>query len=234
MSWEPQNREFGSTASAVLGEESARAFMTSVYSWMVGGLGVTAGTALVVARSQSLVHLVGGLFFPLIIGQLVAVFALSAMAPRLSGAVAAAMFLGYSFLNGLTLSSVFLMYQLGSIGMVFMITATMFGTMSLYGTVTKKDLSAWGTFLFMGLVGIILAGVLNLFIRSDMMTFISSCAGVVIFAGLTAYDTQKLRALHQTSGFASAQALAVTGALVLYLDFINLFLKLLQLFGRRR
>lgn len=110
----------------------------------------------------------------------------------------------------------------------------MFGALSVYGTVTKKDLSAWATFLFMGLIGVLVAGVVNIFLQSNFLGFVMSCAAVVVFAGLTAYDTQKLREMHASSGYASAGSLAINGALVLYLDFINLFLNILRLFGSRR
>jgi len=128
----------------------------------------------------------------------------------------------------------FVVYQLGSVASAFAITAGTFAAMSVYGTVTKKDLSSWGTFLFMGLVGILIAGLVNIFVGSAMLDFIRSCAAVLIFAGLTAYDTQKLRAFHASSGYSSAASLAISGALTLYLDFINLFLNLLRLMGRRR
>ena len=116
----------------------------------------------------------------------------------------------------------------------FAISAGTFGAMSLYGTVTKKDLSGWGSFLMMGLVGIIIAGIVNIFVQSDMLGFVKSCAAVLIFAGLTAYDTQKLRQFHAQSGFSSAMSLSISGALMLYLDFVNLFLNILRLLGRRR
>jgi hypothetical protein len=106
--------------------------------------------------------------------------------------------------------------------------------MSVYGTVTKKDLTSWGSFLFMGLIGVVIAGLINIFLRNDMMGFVISCVSVVVFTGLTAYDTQKLRQMHATTGFSSAMSVSIIGALTLYLDFINLFLALLRLFGRRR
>src|SRR5207253_226313 len=128
----------------------------------------------------------------------------------------------------------FMVYTQTSIGSVFGITSVMFGAMSVYATVTKKDLSSWGGFLFMGLIGLIVASVVNIFLASPAVSWIASCAGVVIFAGLTAYDTQKLRQIHASSGYSSAGSLAIQGALVLYLDFINLMIYLLRLFGRRR
>ncbi|MBL8922782.1 MAG: Bax inhibitor-1/YccA family protein [Myxococcaceae bacterium] len=208
--------------------------MAKVYRWMVAGLVLTAGTAWFVASSQEAFSIVRGLYLPLIIAELVVVFAFSAIAHRISATVAGALFLGYSFLSGLTLSAIFFVYNLGSISTAFFITAAMFGAMSVYGTVTKKDLSAWGTFLFMGLVGVLIAGVVNIFLQSDLLGFVKSCAAVVVFAGLTAYDTQKLRQFHASSGYASVGSLAINGALMLYLDFINLFLSILRLFGSRR
>lgn len=237
MAWEPQGTQpqvgFPS-ASSVLAEASASAFMARVYRWMTAGLLLTSGTAWFVARSQEAFALVASWYLPLVIAQLAVVFIFSAMVSRVSAAVAGAVFLGYSFLTGLTLSAIFYVYSLGSITTSFAITAAMFGAMSAYGTLTKKDLSAWGTFLFMGLIGVLIAGIVNIFVQSDLLGFVKSCAAVVVFAGLTAYDTQRLRQLHASSGFASAGSLAINGALMLYLDFINLFLNILRLFGSRR
>lgn len=222
------------SASAVLAEESARVFMQRVYWWMSAGLALTGGVAFVVASSQQLTSMVLPFFYPLLGIELLLVFAFGFIASKASGPVAMAMFLFYAFINGLTFSVIFLVYELGSIGSAFAITAGTFAAMSAYGTLTKKNLSSWGTFLFMGLIGIIIAGIVNIFIQSDMLGFVRSCAAVVIFAGLTAYDTQKLRQHHANSGFSSAMALSITGALILYLDFINLFLHILRLLGRRR
>jgi len=208
--------------------------MANVYRWMVAGLAVTGAVAWYVASSQQLMAAVMPYFLPLIVVELVAVVGLSFLAPRLSAPVAAILYLGYSFLNGLTFSTIFMVYKLGSIAQAFAVTAITFGALSIYATVTKKDLSAWRTFLFMGLIGIVVASVVNIFVGSSMLSFLVACAGVLVFAGLTAYDTQKLRRIHANSGFKSAGALAVVGALMLYLDFINLFLSLLRLLGRRR
>jgi FtsH-binding integral membrane protein len=222
------------TASSVLAEESARVFMQRVYWWMSVGLGLTGGIAFAVATSQTLTAMVLPLFFPLLVIEFVVVMAFVFVQSKVSGPVAAAMFLAYAVLNGLTFSVIFLQYRLGSVGSAFAITAGTFGAMSVYGTVTKKDLSGWASFLFMGLIGIIIAGIVNIFLQSDFLGFVKSCAAVVIFAGLTAYDTQKLRQHHANSGFSSAMALSITGALMLYLDFVNLFLNILRLIGRRR
>ena len=220
--------------SQVLAAESARAFMARVYRWMFAGLAITGGVALFTAASPTVLEAVAPLRFALIIGELVLVFALSWAAPRMSGPVAGLMFVAYAAINGLLFAFLFYVYELGSIGHAFLLTAGVFGALSLYGTVTKKDLSAWASFLFIGLVGVMIAGVVQVFLQSEGLSFVWSCACVVVFAGLTAYDTQKLRQFHANTGYSSEAALSVVGALMLYLDFINLFLALLRLVGRRR
>jgi FtsH-binding integral membrane protein len=235
MSFEPQGQTFyADRASTVLAEESARVFMQRVYWWMSVGLGVTGATSWVVASNQALFAALAPNFTLLALVGLGIVMVFSFLAQRVSGPVAAGMFLIYSFINGLVFSVLFYVYTASSIASAFFITAGGFFAMSIYGTVTKKNLSAWAPFLFIGLIGIIVAGIVNIFLQSDMMVFVASCAAVVVFSGLTAYDTQKLRQYHASSGFSSAQSLAIHGALVLYLDFINLFLALLRLLGRRR
>jgi hypothetical protein len=218
----------------VLVQESRRAFMSRVYGWMFAGLSVTGLVALFTASNQALLTQVIQWRWGLIIAQLGLVFALSGLASRLSGAVAAALFLGYSVLTGLTFSVIFLIYTSASIGSAFLLTAGTFGAMSAFGTLTRKDLSGWSTFLFMGLIGIVIASIVQIFMKSSMLSFVLSCASVVVFAGLTAYDTQKLREMHAATGYSSAATVSIVGALTLYLDFINLFLALLRLFGSRR
>jgi uncharacterized protein len=212
-----------------------RAFMAGVYRWMTVGLAATALVAFAVASSPAALSFVFGsrlVFFGLIIAELGLVITLSAAVNRLSAPVAGALFLAYSALNGVTLSAVLLMYTGTSVAGAFAATAGTFGAMSVYATVTRRDLSSWGSFLFMGLIGVVIASLVNLFLRSSMMSFVISCAGVVVFTGLAAYDTQKLRALAASGG--GTGALAVNGALRLYLDFVNLFLSLLRLLGGRR
>lgn len=233
MSLEP-SYSYSPSASSVLAEESARVFMQRVYWWMSVGLALTGGVAWTVASSETLFMTFAPYFRVLGFATLGLVIVFSMIAHKVPGPVAAAMFLAYSAITGLTFSVLFVVYELGSIGAAFAITAGTFGAMSLYATVTKKDLSGWGTFLFMGLIGVIIAGIVNLFLRNGMMDFVVSCATVVVFAGLTAYDTQKLRQFHASTGYASAMSVAVSGALTLYLDFINLFLAVLRLLGRRR
>jgi FtsH-binding integral membrane protein len=213
-----------------------RRFLAAVYRWMALGLGVTAVVAWSVASSESAVQLIFGtrfLFIGLMLVELGLVLAISAAVQRLSAPVAGALFILYSALNGVTLSVIFIAYTQTSIASAFGVAAGAFLATSAYGTVTKRDLSSWSTFLFMGLIGVVIAGVVNIFLRSDAMGFVISCASVVVFTGLTAYDTQKLRAWARAGG-GEVAAGPVSGALRLYLDFVNLFLALLRLFGKRR
>jgi uncharacterized protein len=226
-------------APATLGRATAdveRRFLAAVYRWMALGLTVTASVAWLVAGSEAAIQIVFGtrfLLMGLMIAELGLVVALSAAVHRLSAGTAGALFVLYSALNGVTLSAIFLVYTHASIASAFLVAASAFGAMSVYGTVTRRDLSSWSSFLFMGLIGVVIAGVVNLFLRSDAVAFVISCASVVVFTGLTAYDTQKLRAWARAGGGEVAAA-PVSGALSLYLDFVNLFLALLRLFGRRR
>ncbi|ACG75299.1 protein of unknown function UPF0005 [Anaeromyxobacter sp. K] len=212
-----------------------RRFMSAVYRWMTLGLGVTALVATAVASSETLLLAIVGnriLFYGLILAELALVIWISAAVNRLPAAAAGGLFLLYSAINGATLSVVLLVYTGASVGIAFLTTAGTFAAMSVYGTVTRRDLTGWGSFLFMGLIGIVIASLANLFFRSDMVSWVVSCAGVLVFTGLTAYDTQKLRAYARAGG--GAAAAPVSGALSLYLDFVNLFLSLLRLFGNRR
>jgi FtsH-binding integral membrane protein len=213
-----------------------RTFMAGVYRWMSLGLALTALVAWQVASSEAALRLIVGnrmVFYGLMFAELGLVIAITAMVPRLSAAAAGGLFLLYSALNGATLSVILLIYTGDSIASAFGVTAGTFAAMSVYGTVTKRDLTSWGSFLFMGLIGVVIAGLVNLFLRSDGLSFVLSCAAVVVFTGLTAYDTQKLRAWASAGG-GQVAAGPVAGALSLYLDFINLFLAILRLFGKRR
>ena len=208
------------------------AFVAKVYRWMAAGLAITGRCALGVAGSPGLQQVILGnqiVFLGLVIAELVMVVAFTSVLRRATFGTAAAMFLAYCAVSGLTLSSIFLMYTRESIASTFFITGGAFAAVSAYGTLTKRDLSAWGHFLFIGLVGIVLASVVNIFLHSDAIVFVTSCMGVLVFGGLAAYDAQRIRA------FAAAgdDRLALHGALALYLDFINLFLMLLRFFGRR-
>ncbi len=214
-------------------------FIRRVYNWMGIGLATTALVAMFTASSQSMLQLIFAtpmVFFGLIAVELGLVIALSAAINRLQASTAALMFFIYSALNGLTLSAIFLAYTQASIASTFFITAGTFAAMSIYGYSTKRDLTSWRSFLFMGLIGIILASVVNLFLHSESIYWVVTIGGVLVFVGLTAYDTQKIKEMAY-QGFGDAEMErkgAVIGALRLYLDFINLFLLLLRLFGGRR
>lgn len=215
------------------------AFMSKVYTWMSGGLAITGLIAMWVASTPSLVATIienRFVFFGLIIGEILLVGYLVTRIQKMSAQRAALIFTGYAVLNGLTLSVIFLAYSLGSIASTFFVTAGTFAVMSIYGYYTKKDLSSWGNILFMALIGIIIASVVNFFMQSEMLYWLITYAGVLIFVGLTAYDTQKIKNMSglEASGSEGEAKGAIIGALMLYLDFINLFLFLLRIFGDRR
>jgi len=216
-------------------------FIRSVYNWMAIGLGLTGFIAFYVSNSPNMIRLIYGnriLFFGLIIGELALVFYLSARVQKIQASTATALFILYAALNGATLSFIFLIYTSSSITSTFFICGATFVACSIYGMVTKRDLTSLGGFMAMGLIGIIIASVVNMFIRSSGMSLIISYIGVFVFVGLTAYDTQKLKrmALTQPAGLEAGVVRkgAIMGALALYLDFINLFLMLLRILGTRR
>lgn len=206
-----------------------------VYAWMGGGLMITALMAMVTVSSPAILNAVFGnrlVFYALIFGELGLVVAISGAINRLSPAVASLLFVLYAALNGVTLSVIFAVYTAQSVASTFVITAATFGTMSAYGYLTRRDLTGWGSFLFMGLIGIVIASLVNIFTRSSAASWVISAVGVIVFTGLSAYDTQKIKAM-AASG-AEGRKPAILGALTLYLDFINLFLMLLRLLGNRR
>lgn len=212
--------------------------MRKVYTWMALALVITGFTAYYVATTPSLLYLIYSnqvVLWGLIIAELALVIGLSAAINRLSLTTATLLFVLYSVLNGAMLSSVFLIYTTASIANVFFITAGTFGAMAAYGYFTKKDLTSWGRILLMALIGIIIASVVNIFLRNSMFDLVISYIGVAIFVGLTAYDSQKIKEMMLQAPDASEQAqkVALLGALTLYLDFINLFLYLLRIFGKR-
>ena len=215
-------------------------FIRSVYNWMAIGLCLTGFIALYVSNNDAMLSLIFGnqiLFFGLIIGELALVFSLSARIQKIKASTATAMFLLYSALNGLILSFIFLVYTSSTITSTFFICAGTFVACSIYGMITKRDLTSVGGFMAMGLFGIIIASVVNLFIGSYGLHMIIGYLGVFIFIGLTAYDTQQLKtmALTQPEGLDAGiiRKGAIMGALKLYLDFINLFLMLLRILGNR-
>jgi len=216
-------------------------FVRSVYNWMCIGLALTGFIAFYVSGSESMKQLIFGnklVFFGLILAELALVFSISGMVNRMSAGTATTLFVIYSALNGATLSFIFLVYARASIVSTFFICSATFLACSIYGWTTKKDLTSLGGFLMMGLIGIIIASLVNMFIRSNAMSMVVSYIGVIVFVGLTAYDTQKIKnmALTQPAGLDGAvlRKGAILGALSLYLDFINLFLMLLRIFGQGR
>jgi len=212
-------------------------YVTKVYGWMFLGLLLTFGIAIFVASSEAAISFIIGqriVFYGLIIAQLLLVGFLSIRIQKMSAAVATATFLGYAVLNGLTFSIFFLVYNVGSLVTVFGITAATFGVMSAVGYFTKQDLTSFGRIMLMGLVGIIIASIVNLFLHNPTLYWIISYVGVAVFVGLIAYDTQKIKAYAYLDSEESRKKGAILGALALYLDFINLFIMLLRLFGNRR
>jgi len=215
-------------------------FIRSVYNWMAIGLALTGFVAYYISQSETMLRLILGnrlIFFGLIVAQLALVFSISARVQKMQASTATGLFLLYAALNGAMLSMIFLVYARSTIASTFFICAATFIACSIYGMTTKRDLTSLGGFMMMGLFGIIIASVVNLFVRSTGMSMIISYIGVFVFIGLTAYDTQKLKtmALTQPAGLEAGVVRkgAIIGALSLYLDFINLFLMLLHIFGRR-
>ena len=214
-------------------------FINKVYAWMTLALSITGFVALRTLQSHDLMNFLigsGNGIMILFLVELGIVFWLVSRINSMSVNMAIGMFLLYSALNGFTLSIILLAYTGASIASTFFITAGTFGAFSLYGYFTKKDLSGWGSLLYMALIGLIIASVVNLFMRSEMFYYIMSYIGVLIFVGLTAYDTQKIKQLSLTVDADSEEGRkgAILGALTLYLDFINMFIFLLRIFGNRR
>jgi FtsH-binding integral membrane protein len=215
-------------------------FMNRTYGWMFLGLLITAVASWGVASSESAIRFIIAnqwVFYGVLIAELVVVFGLSAAHKRISSTVAISGFLFYATLNGITFSVIFLSYQMTSIAQVFLLTAGMFGGLAIFGSITKKDLSGVGTFMMMGLFGIIILSMVNIFTKSDSLNFAISAAAIIIFSGLTAFDAQRIKSMaSEFSGEMSDDERkgAIFGALALYLDFINLFLSLLRILGRRR
>jgi hypothetical protein len=216
------------------------AFIRGVYNWMAAGLALTGLVAYYIAGNEALLTWLLGnrmLFFGLIIGQLALVFTLSARVHKMRAGTATGLFVLYAALNGVVFSSVFVVYTSSSIASTFVVCSATFIACSLYGMATRRDLTSLGGFMTMGLIGIIIASLVNLFIRSSAMSMIISYVGVLVFVGLTAYDTQKLKAmaLSQPEGLDAGVVRkgTILGALTLYLDFINLFFMLLHIMGNR-
>lgn len=242
MAMDPRGSVFGQSrgqtgaAADARIDEGLRSYMLRVYNYMGSGLLLSGIVAYTVAHTPALMQVIFGtpLMWVVMLAPLGLVFFLSARIEKMSAGAAQATFWIFAALMGASLASIFIVYTQTSIVRVFMITSVTFGAMSLYGYTTKKDLSAWGSFLMMGLIGIIVASIVNIFLASEMMQWVISVIGVLVFTGLTAYDTQKIKEIYShADGQATMSKKAIMGALRLYLDFINLFLMLLHLFGNR-
>ena len=240
MSWNQPSWNQAPVASPQLADvrdERVGAFLSKVYIWMFFGLLVTAVTAFAVAASPAIIEIVflnRLVFWGLLIAQLGLVFYLSARVDKIAPTTAAALFILYSALTGVTSSVILLLYTGASITSTFIITAGMFGATAVYGTVTKRSLAGLGQFLFMGLIGLILAMIVGMFWQSGALQFVISVVGVLVFTGLTAWDAQRLKQMAVSLPDGRVGSYAVVGALSLYLDFINLFFFLLRFTGGRR
>jgi FtsH-binding integral membrane protein len=218
-------------------DERVTLFLRSVYGWMFTGLAITALVAYAIAQSPGLVTAIARTpfaFFGLMIVQLGIVVALSARVEKMAASTAGLLFIVYSALTGVTFSFILLAYTGASIGTTFLVCAGMFGSLALYGTTTTKSLAGWGQFLFMGLIGVVLASIVGIFWQNDQFQFVLAFIGVIVFTGLTAYDAQRLKHMALATSAGQMGSHAIVGALVLYLDFINLFLMLLRFLGHRR
>jgi FtsH-binding integral membrane protein len=215
-----------------------RSFLSQVYAWMTAGLLVTAAVAAYTASTPIVLNVIYGNSFTiwiLFIAQIGLVIGLSAAIDRLAPFTAVALFIGYAALNGLTLSAIFIVYTYTSIAQTFIATAATFGAMSLYGATTKRDLSTAGNLLVMALIGFFIGSIINLFWANSALYWVLTYLGIAVFIGLTAYDTQQIKLMSQQAlDDTSARRLAIIGALKLYLDFINLFVLLLRVFGSSR
>jgi FtsH-binding integral membrane protein len=240
MSWNQSSSNRASFTSPQLADvrdERVGAFLSRVYGWMFVGLLITSGVAFAVASSPALIEtliLNRLLFWGLLFAQLGLVFYLSARVEKVAPATAAGLFVLYSALVGVTSSVIFLIYTSSSITQTFVVTAGMFGATAIFGTVTKRSLAGMGQFLFMGLIGLILAMIVGFFWHSDALQFVISVVGVLVFTGLTAWDAQRLKQMAVALPDGRVGSYAVVGALSLYLDFINLFFFLLRFTGNRR
>ena len=230
------HRTVSTTGSAAAIDAGLRSYMMRIYNYMAGGLAVTGIAAYVAASSGFYQSIVGTPWiWVVMLAPLGFVLALSFGIERMSAGTAQMLFWIYAAVMGISLGGIFLIYTGTSIARVFFITATTFGAMSLYGYTTNRDLSSIGSFLFMGLIGVVIASIVNIFLGSSTLQFVISIVGVIVFVGLTAYDTQRIKEMYlESDSTEAASKKAILGALSLYLDFINLFMLLLQLFGQRR
>lgn len=237
MSWNQPSLSQPSSAAPDIRDERVSAFLGRVYAWMFIGLLATAGVALAIVSSPALIEAIFANrfgFWILVLVQLGLVFYLSARVNQMAPVTAAGLFILYSALVGVTSSVILLVYTGASVASTFVVTAGMFGATALFGTVTKRSLAGVGQFMFMGLIGLILASVVGFFWHSDALQFVISVVGVLVFTGLTAWDAQRLKQVALALPEGRIGAYSVVGALSLYLDFINLFFFLLRFTGNRR
>ena len=230
----PPSRAFSTPYAA---DERVTTFLRSVYGWMAVGLAITAAVAYAVAGSPDLVVTIArnrGIFWGLMLAQIGIVVWLSARVQHMAPGLASMLFIAYSGLTGVTLSFVLLAFTGQSVATTFGVTAGTFGALATYGTVTRRSLAGWGQFLFMGLIGVVLASVVGIFWQNDAFQFVLSFIGVIVFTGLTAYDAQRLKEMALALPDGRVGSYAIVGALTLYLDFINLFMFLLRFTGSRR
>ena len=231
MSW---NQSY---VPATISDERVTSFLSKVYGWMFFGLLITAGTAYFVASSPVLIRtliLNRALFWILVFAQLGLVFYLSARVEKMAPATAAGLFMVYSAMVGVTSSVILLIYTSASIFSTFVVTAGMFGATAVFGTLTKRSLAGMGQFMFMGLIGLILASIVGIFWQNSALQFVISVVGILVFTGLTAWDAQRLKHMATVVPDGRVTSYAVVGALSLYLDFINLFFFILRFTGSRR
>ena len=233
----PSTLRTGSRAEAMSIDMGLRAYMLKVYNYMASALALTGVVAMATASSPTMLNTIFGtpLAWVVMLAPLAFMLVLSFGINKMSVTTAQTVFWAFAAVMGLSMASIFVMYTGTSIARVFFISAGMFAGMSLYGYTTKRDLSGFGSFLMMGLIGLLIAMVVNIFLQSSALHFVISAAGVLIFVGLTAYDTQKIKSIYsEADGSATMTKKVIMGALTLYLDFINLFLMMLRLFGERR
>lgn len=215
-------------------KDSMNKFFSGIYLWMFIGLLISGAVAYIVSSTPSLFKMVYSAYYLFVILELIVVIAFSALLRKVSPTIAKILFIVYSIVNGLTLSSIFIIYKLGSIVMVFVSSALLFGLLALYGYFTKQNLTSFGRLFFVGLIAVITMSVINMFISNSQFGIILSVISVVLFLGLTAYDMQMLKSMYNYYSAEDLDKASIYGALNLYLDFINIFLHLLSLFGKSR
>lgn len=232
-----REQQYGGYVNELDKDRMLSSALTGSFVWMAVGLLISAVTAWVVANSPLLLSLIfssNATFYGIVIAELALVFIFSLAIGKINAGTATVLFLLYALLNGATLASIFFVFDMSTISVAFISTAGMFGAMAVYGAMTKKNLSSWGSLLLMGLFGIIIATIINIFVGSTMVDMVISYIGIAVFLGLTAYDTQKIKAMVEIStSEQQTKKIMIVGALNLYLDFINIFLKVLRLLNRR-